>query len=47
MKNDPFKNFDAHDMSDNNYDKIDLHKNVVDQIILCSEKVKKCIASLI
>ena len=41
MKNDPFKNFDAQDMSDNNYDKIDLHKNVVDQIILCSEKGEK------
>ena len=41
MKNDPFKNFDTHDMSDDNYDKIDLHKNVVDQIILCSVKGEK------
>ena len=41
MKNDPFKNFDIHDMSDDNYDKIDLHKNVVDQIILCSLKGEK------
>ena len=41
MKNDPFKHFITNDMSNDNYDKIDLHKNVVDQIILCSEKGKK------
>ena len=34
MKNDPFKHFITNDMSNDNYDKIDLHKNVVDQIIL-------------
>ncbi|MDB2384074.1 isoleucine--tRNA ligase, partial [Flavobacteriaceae bacterium] len=41
MKNDPFKHFITNDMSNDNYDKIDLHKNVVDQIILCSEKGEK------
>ena len=41
MKNDPFKHFITNYMSNDNYDKIDLHKNVVDQIILCSEKGEK------
>ena len=41
MKNDPFGNFDHKDMSDDNYDKIDLHKNVVDDIVLCSKKGEK------
>ena len=41
MKNDPFKHFITNDMINDNYDKIDLHKNVVDQIILCSEKGEK------
>ena len=41
MKNDPFENFDHKDMSDDNYDKIDLHKNVVDDIVLCSRKGEK------
>ena len=41
MKNDPFENFDHKDMSDDNYDKIDLHKNVVDDIVLCSKKGEK------
>jgi len=41
MKQDPFKEFDPNDMSDSNYEKIDLHKNVVDGIILCSSTGKK------
>ncbi len=36
MKYDPFEKFDPNDMSDSNYQKIDLHKNVVDEIVLCS-----------
>ena len=34
MKKNPFENFIPEDMSDKNYDKIDLHKNIVDNIIL-------------
>jgi len=41
MKQDPFKEFDPNDMSDSNYEKIDLHKNVVDGIILCSSTGEK------
>ena len=41
MSDDPFESFDHMDMSDDNYDKIDLHKNVVDNIILCSKKGEK------
>ena len=33
----PFKGFEIGNMSDENYDWIDLHKNVVDQIILVSD----------
>jgi isoleucyl-tRNA synthetase len=38
MKTELFEDFVAGDMSEENYDKIDLHKNIVDQIILVSEK---------
>ena len=41
MKQDPFKNFDPKDMSSSNYNKIDLHKNVVDKIVLCSPEGEK------
>ena len=33
--------FDPNDMSDSNYQKIDLHKNVVDEIVLCSSLGEK------
>ena len=36
LKQELFTDFVAGDMSESNYDKIDLHKNVVDQIILVS-----------
>uniref|UniRef100_A0A2B4S1L6 Isoleucine--tRNA ligase n=1 Tax=Stylophora pistillata TaxID=50429 RepID=A0A2B4S1L6_STYPI len=36
MQKDPFEGFDPADMSDKNYEKIDLHKNIVDRIILVS-----------
>ena len=36
MKEDIFADFVVGDMSETNYDKIDLHKNVVDQIVLVS-----------
>jgi isoleucyl-tRNA synthetase len=36
MTTELFKDFVVDDMSDANYDKIDLHKNIVDQIILVS-----------
>ena len=36
MKENPFASFDSTDMSDANYAQIDLHKHVVDKIILCS-----------
>ena len=38
MKENPFENFEIGDMSNHNYDKIDLHKDVIDKIILCSSK---------
>lgn len=37
MTENPLANFDPSDMSEENYDKIDLHKNYVDKIILISE----------
>ena len=36
MKENPFQGFEVGDMSEENYDLIDLHKNTVDPIILCS-----------
>ncbi|UCE94288.1 MAG: isoleucine--tRNA ligase, partial [Flavobacteriaceae bacterium] len=40
MKEDIFKDFVVGDMSEDNYEKIDLHKNVVDQIVLVSSTGK-------
>ena len=37
MKSNPFANFEVGDMSEENYDNIDLHKDVVDGIILSSK----------
>ncbi len=37
MKSNPFKNFKAGDMSKKNYEKIDLHKDKLDGVILSSE----------
>lgn len=37
MSQNPFKDFDEKDMSQENYDKFDLHKHKTDEIILCSE----------
>ena len=37
MKSNPFANFEVGDMSEENYDNIDLHKDVVDEIILSSK----------
>ena len=36
MKSNPFPSFEIGNMSDENYDNIDLHKDIVDQIILSS-----------
>ncbi len=36
MEKDLFEDFDVNDMSDANYDKIDLHKHIVDKIVLVS-----------
>ena len=41
MDTDPFDSFEINDMSDLNYDKIDLHKNIVDEIILVSKNKKR------
>jgi len=38
MKEDIFSEFEIGNMSDENYDKIDLHKNIVDGVILVSPK---------
>ena len=40
MEKDVFADFDVNDMSDENYDKIDLHKHIVDQIVLVSPSGK-------
>ncbi len=40
MKADPFPDFKVDDLSEENYDQVDLHKNVVDEIILVSESGK-------
>ncbi len=40
MNEDPLKNFDPADMSDKNYDAVDLHKHIVDKIILVSDTGK-------
>ncbi len=37
MKSNPFANFEIGNMSEENYDNIDLHKDVVDEIILSSK----------
>ena len=37
MAANPFDGFTAGDMSEENYDKVDLHKNIVDQIVLVSD----------
>lgn len=41
MKKNIFSEFEINDLSDKNYSKIDLHKNVVDNIILVSPSGKK------
>lgn len=41
MEVDPFDSFQINDMSDLNYEKIDLHKNIVDEIILSSKNKKR------
>ncbi len=38
MQKDIFESFVSGDFSEENYDKVDLHKNIVDEIILISEK---------
>ena len=40
MQENPFKNFKVGDMSEANYDLIDLHKNIVDEIVLVSDSGK-------
>lgn len=40
MKEDLFKDFEAGNMSEENYDRVDLHKNVVDEITLVSASGK-------
>ena len=41
MSKNPFDGFLTDDFSEENYKKIDLHKNVVDDIVLCSNSGKK------
>ena len=36
MKSNPYSKFTIGDVSDDNYDNVDLHKDFVDEIILCS-----------
>lgn len=40
MKTNPFEGFSEGDMSEENYSKVDLHKNIVDEIILVSDNGK-------
>ena len=41
MKENPFVDFETNNFSDENYSKVDLHKNIVDKIILVSNSGKK------
>ena len=41
MNSNPFDDFEIGDMSDENYDKIDLHKHTIDDIVLTSSSKKK------
>ena len=41
MKTNPLRKFKIGDLSDENYEKIDLHKHIVDKIILCSTSNNK------
>ncbi len=41
MDSDPYESFELNNMSDFNYNQIDLHKNIVDQVILCSKNGKE------
>jgi len=41
MKTNPLSKFKIGDLSDENYEKIDLHKHIVDKIILCSTSNNK------
>ena len=41
MDKDIFEDFEADNYSNENYDKIDLHKNIVDKIVLVSNKGEK------
>lgn len=40
LKKDVFENFEVGNMSEENYDKVDLHKNVIDEITLVSDSGK-------
>ena len=40
MKSETFRDFEVGNMNEENYDKIDLHKNIVDQIVLVSDSGK-------
>ena len=40
MKSEAFRDFEIGNMNEENYDKIDLHKNIVDQIVLVSDSGK-------
>ena len=42
MEFNPLEDFEADNMGDENYDKIDLHKDTVDNIILSSNDVNQC-----
>ncbi|MDC0388925.1 isoleucine--tRNA ligase [Flavobacteriaceae bacterium] len=41
MKEDPFHSFEINNMDESNYDSIDLHKNIVDKIVLASSSGQK------
>ena len=47
MQEHPFEDFEPNNFSDENYSKIDLHKNIVDKIILVSKSGKKWLEKLI
>ena len=46
MSKNPLANFEINNMSDENYDQIDLHKNIVDDIVLSDSRTnvsrKRC-----
>ena len=47
MKSNLFNDFEVNNFTDKNYSKVDLHKHMVDEIVLVSKSGKKCFVNQI